>query len=274
MCGHHVYAYEIIVFSHICEIIVYMRYIGVCVVTYMQIQSYCSCTWCMCDNFVIIYMCMCGEYVTTICYNVCYILSVCYSERWINILHKTNRSFRVYIPDSNKYSLYHWTKCLYTRFQQIFIISLNKVFIYQIPTNIHYITERSVYIPDSNKYRIHYITERSVYIPDSNKYRIHYITERSVYIPDSNKYSLYHRTVFGDIMVLALPPHPPVDPDDVNTLNSKNIKWIFFKVYMRVVTPRRYFAIEIWYHPRTRTNCVRSQMTLISPKSYKNAISP
>ena len=28
--------------------------------------------------------------------------------------------------------------------------------------------------------------------------------------------------VFGDIMVLASPPRPPVDPDDVNT-NSKNI---------------------------------------------------
>ena len=26
--------------------------------------------------------------------------------------------------------------------------------------------------------------------------------------------------VFGDIMVLALPPRPPVDPDDVNTLTG------------------------------------------------------
>ena len=48
--------------------------------------------------------------------------------------------------------------------------------------------------------------------------------------------------VFGDIMVLA---SPPVDPDDVNALNSKNIQWISFKVYMRVDTPLRYVAIEI-----------------------------
>ena len=32
--------------------------------------------------------------------------------------------------------------------------------------------------------------------------------------------------VFGDIMVLASPP--PVDPDDVNTLNSENIQPISF----------------------------------------------
>ena len=34
---------------------------------------------------------------------------------------------------------------------------------------------------------------------------------------------LYHRTneVFGDIMVLASPPRPPVDPDDVNTLTRQ-----------------------------------------------------
>ena len=52
--------------------------------------------------------------------------------------------------------------------------------------------------------------------------------------------------VFGDIMVLASPPpRPPVDPDDVNTLNSQNIQWISFKVYIRVDTPLRYVAIEI-----------------------------
>ena len=52
--------------------------------------------------------------------------------------------------------------------------------------------------------------------------------------------------VFGDIMVLASPPRPPpVDPDDVNTLNSKNIQPISFKFYMWVDTPLRYFAIEI-----------------------------
>ena len=37
--------------------------------------------------------------------------------------------------------------------------------------------------------------------------------------------------VFGDIMVLASPRPcpPPIDPDDVNTLNSKNIKPTSFK---------------------------------------------
>ena len=35
--------------------------------------------------------------------------------------------------------------------------------------------------------------------------------------------------VFGDIMVLASPPRPAVDPDDVNT-NSKNIQPISFKI--------------------------------------------
>ena len=34
--------------------------------------------------------------------------------------------------------------------------------------------------------------------------------------------------VFGDIMVLAT-PRPPVDPDDVNTLNSKNV-WHLFQI--------------------------------------------
>ena len=81
--------------------------------------------------------------------------------------------------------------------------------------------------------------------------------------------------VFGDIMVLASPPPrpPPVDPDNVNTLNSKNIQWISFKVYMRVDTPLRYVAIEIWYPPRTRTTAPRSQTTLVSPKYSKCNIS-
>ena len=60
--------------------------------------------------------------------------------------------------------------------------------------------------------------------------------------------------VFGDIMVLASPPHlPPVDPDDVNTQTRKNIQPISFKFYMWVDTPLRYFAIEIQYFPRTGT---------------------
>ena len=33
--------------------------------------------------------------------------------------------------------------------------------------------------------------------------------------------------VFGDIMVLASPPRPPVDPDDVNALTQKIFKDLF-----------------------------------------------
>ena len=43
--------------------------------------------------------------------------------------------------------------------------------------------------------------------------------------------------MFGDIIVLASPPRPPVDPNVVNALNLKNIQRISFKVYMRVDTP-------------------------------------
>ena len=51
--------------------------------------------------------------------------------------------------------------------------------------------------------------------------------------------------VFGDIMVLASLPRPPIDPDDINALNSRNIQWISFKFDMKVDTPLRYVAIEI-----------------------------
>ena len=50
--------------------------------------------------------------------------------------------------------------------------------------------------------------------------------------------------VIGDIMVLAS-TRPPVDPDNVNTPNSKNIQPISLKFYMWVDTPLRYFAIAI-----------------------------
>ena len=60
--------------------------------------------------------------------------------------------------------------------------------------------------------------------------------------------------VFGDIMVLALPPRPPPRPPKRREhSNSKSIQPISFKFYMRVDTPLRFFAIEIWYPPRTRT---------------------
>ena len=43
--------------------------------------------------------------------------------------------------------------------------------------------------------------------------------------------------VFGDIMVLASSPRPPIDPDDVNALKSRSIQRITFKFYVRVETP-------------------------------------
>ena len=49
--------------------------------------------------------------------------------------------------------------------------------------------------------------------------------------------------VFGDIMVSAS-RRPPVDPDDVNTRNTKNIQPISFKLYLWVDTPLRYRALE------------------------------
>ena len=53
----------------------------------------------------------------------------------------------------------------------------------------------------------------------------------------SNTFIISPNEVFGDIMVLESPPHPPVDLDDVNALNSKNIQRISFKFYMTVDTP-------------------------------------
>ena len=82
--------------------------------------------------------------------------------------------------------------------------------------------------------------------------------------------------VFSDIMVLASPPPrppPPVDPDDVNTLNSINIQPISFKFYMWVDTPLRYFAIEIWYSPGTRTTAFTAKWHEYPP-NLQNAISP
>ena len=50
--------------------------------------------------------------------------------------------------------------------------------------------------------------------------------------------------VFGDIMLLASPRPPPVDPDDVNTRLEKYSAY-FLKFYMWLDTPMWYFSIEI-----------------------------
>ena len=55
---------------------------------------------------------------------------------------------------------------------------------------------------------------------------------------DSNHIIISPNEVFGDIMVLASPPHlpPPVDPDDVNTLTWKVFNGSLSN-FMRVYTP-------------------------------------
>ena len=55
--------------------------------------------------------------------------------------------------------------------------------------------------------------------------------------------------------------------------NSTNIQPISFKFYMRVDTPLRYFAIEIWYPPMTRTTAFAAKRHSYPP-NLKNAISP
>ena len=47
--------------------------------------------------------------------------------------------------------------------------------------------------------------------------------------------------VFGDIIVLASPPRPPVDPDDVNALTRKIFNESLLN-YMRVDTCLRYLV--------------------------------
>ena len=85
--------------------------------------------------------------------------------------------------------------------------------------------------------------------------------------------------VFGDIMVLASPPPPPPPPPRPRPprrrehSNSKSIQPISFKFYMRVDTPLRFFAIEIWYPPRTRTTAFAAKWHLYPP-NLQNAISP
>ena len=77
--------------------------------------------------------------------------------------------------------------------------------------------------------------------------------------------------VFGDIMVLASPPPRP--PRRREHSNSKSIQPNSFKFYIRVDTPLRFFAIEIWYPPRTRTTAFAAKWHLYPP-NLQNAISP
>ena len=77
--------------------------------------------------------------------------------------------------------------------------------------------------------------------------------------------------VFGDIMVLASPPRPPRHRRHEHS-NPKNIQHISFKFYMRVDTPMRYFAIEIWYPPMTRTTAFTAKWHLYPP-NLQNSIS-
>ena len=77
--------------------------------------------------------------------------------------------------------------------------------------------------------------------------------------------------VFGDIMVLASPPPRP--PRRREHSNSKSIQRISFKFYMRVDTPLRFVAVEIWYPPMTRTTALAAKLHSYPP-NLQNAISP
>ena len=55
--------------------------------------------------------------------------------------------------------------------------------------------------------------------------------------------------------------------------NSKNIQPISFKLYIWVDTPMKYFAIEIWYSPITRTTAFAVKRHSYPP-NLQNAISP
>ena len=81
--------------------------------------------------------------------------------------------------------------------------------------------------------------------------------------------------VFGDIMALASPPPrppPPVDPDNLKHSNSKKYSTYLFQILYVGRYPLRYFAIEIWYPPRTRTAFAAKRHSY--PPNLQNAISP
>ena len=89
---------------------------------------------------------------------------------------------------------------------------------------------------------------------------------------DKKYFIISPNEVFGDIMVLASPP-PPRPPRWCEHSNSKSIKRISFKFNMRVDTPMRFVAIEIWYPPRTRTTAFAAKRHSYPP-NLQNAISP
>ena len=102
---------------------------------------------------------------------------------------------------------------------------------------------------------------------------------------------LYHRTKCSVILwFFASPPRPPPPrpppprpppprpppprpPRRREHSNSKSIQPISFKFYMRVDTPLRFFVIEIWYPPRTRTTAFAAKRHLYPP-NLQTAISP
>ena len=91
---------------------------------------------------------------------------------------------------------------------------------------------------------------------------IYYITERSVW--------WYYGFSIASTSAASVSARRPRRREHSN---SKNIQHISFKFYMRVNTPLRYFAIEIWYPPMTRTTAFTAKRHSYPP-NLQNAISP
>ena len=89
----------------------------------------------------------------------------------------------------------------------------------------------------------------------------HYITERSV--------RWYYGFSIAAAAAAAAAARRPWRREHCNSY----IQPISFKFYMRADTPLRYFAIEIWYPPRTRTTAFAAKRHSYPP-NLQNAISP
>ena len=74
------------------------------------------------------------------------------------------------------------------------------------------------YAISSSLVKLNIFKEHRKYIDNNNMYVGHdiHIVGNVIGLPCG--FIISPNEVFGDIMVLASPPRPPVDPDDVNTL--------------------------------------------------------
>ena len=117
----------------------------------------------------------------------------------------------------------------------------------RILENFEYASYRSQRTDVSNLLSLQFITFLLKYLTRKVLPQIHTTKMCCLYIISPNE-------VFGDIMVLASPSCPPLDPDDVNNLTRTNIQSISFKLYMWVDSSLSYFTIVIMYSMDSRTN--------------------